>query len=47
MKNIRKHCYLLLLLGFAQVSGTAADYSKMSVNELNEAFVIAVKKHSS
>jgi len=38
---------VLVMLGFAQVSGTAADYSKMSANELNEALIIAVKKGSS
>lgn len=38
---------ILIMLGFAQVSGTAADYSKMLANELNEAFIIAVKKGSS
>lgn len=32
---------VLVMLGFAQVSGTAADYSKMSANELNEALILA------
>ncbi len=47
--NIMKKVGLLVLvmLGFAQVSSTAADYSKMSANELNEALIIAVKKGSS
>lgn len=38
---------VLVMLGFAQVSSAAEDYSKMSTNELNEAFIIAVKKSSS
>jgi uncharacterized protein len=38
---------VLVMLGFAQVSGTAADYSKKSVNGLNEALIIALKKGSS
>ena len=37
---------VLAMLGFAQVSGTAADYSKMSANELNEALIIAVEEGS-
>ncbi len=37
---------VLVMLGFAQVSGTEADYSKMSTNELNGALIIAVKKGS-
>lgn len=47
MENIRKYCYLLLLLGFAQITSTVEDYSKMSVNELNETLIIAVKRCSS
>ncbi len=45
MKKVR--LLVLVMLGFAQVSGTAADYPKMSANELNEALIIAVKKGSS
>ena len=34
------------MLGFAQISSTALDYSKMSANELNEALIVAVKNGS-
>jgi len=37
---------VLVMLGFAQVSGTAKDYAKMSANELEEAFVTAVKENN-
>jgi ankyrin repeat protein len=37
---------VLVMLDFAQVSGTAADYSKMSAKELNEALIISVKEGS-
>lgn len=37
---------VLVMLGFAQVACTTADYSKMSANELNEALIIAVKEGS-
>jgi len=36
----------LVILGFAQVSGTVEDYSKMSVDELNKALIEAVRKDS-
>lgn len=35
---------VLVMLGFAQVSSTAEDYSKMSANELDAAFILAVQK---
>jgi ankyrin repeat protein len=45
IENIR--LLVLVMLGFAQISGTAEDYSKMSAEELNEALIIAVTKGSS
>lgn len=38
---------VLVMLSFAQVAGTTADYSKMSANELNRALIIAVEEGSS
>jgi ankyrin repeat protein len=35
---------VLIMLGFAQVSSTAEDYSKMLANELDAAFILAVQK---
>ncbi len=35
---------VLVMLGFAQVSSTTEDYSKMSANELDAAFILAVQK---
>jgi|SRR5579859_4650528 len=48
MRKTHKYVCLLLLVGFAQINGTkqeltTEDYSKMSTNELGEAFVRAVK----
>jgi len=37
---------VLLMLGFAQVSATEADYANMSAKELDAALVVAVKKGS-
>lgn len=37
---------VLLMFGFAQVGGTEVDYSKMSINELNNALARAVQKGS-
>lgn len=47
MEKVRKYGGFLLLLGFAWVTSVAQDYSKMSANELNAAFIVAVKKGSS
>ena len=38
---------VLVMLGFAQVSSTAEDYSKMSIMELDAAFILAVQEHRS
>jgi ankyrin repeat protein len=38
---------VLVMFGFAQVSSAAEAYSKMSANELNAAFITAVKKRCS
>jgi ankyrin repeat protein len=53
MKKPNKYfCLLLLLIGFVQIDGkeenlAAKDYSKMSIAELDTAFVLAVQEHSS
>ncbi len=50
MKNLNKYfCLLLLLVGFVQIDGkeenlSVEDYSKMSITELDTAFVLAVKE---
>jgi len=49
-KLIKYFCFLLLLVGFVQMDGkednlTADDYSKMSITELDAAFILAVQKH--
>ena len=48
MKKSNKYfCLLLLLVAFVQINGklSAEDYSKMSIAELNAAFVLAVQEH--
>ena len=53
MKKLNKYfCLLLLLVGFVQIDGkeenlAVEDYSKMSITELDAAFILAVQGHRS
>jgi len=44
---MRKYFYVFLLLGCAQINSTVEDYSKMSVDQLNQALILAVRHCSS
>ena len=46
MKNIRKYFCLLLLLGFAQVTRTAEDYSEISTDELKKTLMEVITEHN-